>query len=615
MIDISVHQLNKYYGSNHVLKGITFEVYSGEKVGLLGRNGSGKTTLFKVLAEDEPYESGSISRASGKKVEILSQIPVFTDGDTVEDILRSSFKEVTQVYEAMKKIEGDEDPIILQKYGKLMEEYERLGGYDVEFKIEKICYGMNIGTTMRGSPFNLLSGGEKTRVNLARILLRDCDILLLDEPTNHLDLPSLKWLENFLREFSGTVIVISHDRVFLDNVIARIIYIEEGKAHFYSGNYTWFAEEKQRRFISQLQQHERQQKEIKRLEDRAKWFVEQNQFTTKHHAMHSRIKHIEKSKVDKPFASRKLTEDFNSGGHAAKIVVSLEGACKAYGSNILLDNVEQNLLRNDRLALIGANGCGKSTLIRLIMGEEPCDSGEVKVSSNINIAYISQIIHFDDEQATVLDTLRNTVELTQDKARSILFSFLFNAQDIQKKVGNLSGGERSRLKLCLLMQTRANFLILDEPTNHLDIPSREWLEDAVADFDGTMLFISHDRFFLNRFASKVWSMKDGNISAFDGGFDDYLKATAAQKSPSSPKKKKRQTKQKPQPKAELSIEAKIQRAETQLDELKAEIELHISQCDYETMDTLYQKQYQLEECIAALYDEWVQEGEAAFAEA
>ncbi|MCL2577051.1 MAG: ATP-binding cassette domain-containing protein [Defluviitaleaceae bacterium] len=518
MIDISVHELNKYYGSNHVIKGVSFEIYAGEKVGLLGKNGSGKTTLFKVIAGDEYYESGNVSKASGKKVEILAQIPVFSENDTVEDILRSSFKEVAEIYETMKKIEGDGDPAVLKRYGKLMEDYERLGGYDVEMKIEKMCNGMNIDNEMRSSLFSLLSGGEKTRVNLARILLLDCDILLLDEPTNHLDLASLAWLENFIRKYSGTVVVISHDRVFLDNVITRIIEIDNGKANFYSGNFSWYAEERQRRFITQSQQYERQQKEIKRIEDRAKWFLVNDRFTTKHHAILSRIDHMEK--IEKPVTSKKITEDFNSGGHAAKVVVSLDSVSKSYDSNVILNNVSLNIDRNNRIALIGANGCGKTTLLKLIMGEEPCDSGVVKVSSNVKIAYMSQIIVFEDENATVLETLRSAVELPQEKLRSILARFRFTAPDILKKVGNLSGGEKSRLKLCLLMQNQVNFLILDEPTNHLDIESREWIEDAVSEFNGTMLFISHDGFFLNKFASKIWNMKNGEITEFDGGYDN-----------------------------------------------------------------------------------------------
>ena len=518
MIDISTHELNKYYGSNHVLKGISLEIYSGEKVGLLGKNGAGKTTLFKVLAGEEDYESGTVTRANGKKIEVLAQIPTFAEGDTVEDVLRSSFADITAVYTAMKKIEGDPDPAILLKYGKLMDEYERLGGYDVDFKLEKICNGMNISEEMRAGLFTTLSGGEKTRVNLTRILLRDCDILLLDEPTNHLDLASLTWFEQFLKEFRGTAVIISHDRVFLDNVVSRIIEIEDGRANFYTGNYTYYAEERQRRHQAQAEQYERQQKEIKRIEDRAKWFVEQNRFTTKHHAILSRIDHM--VKIDKPNATRKVTEDFTGGGYAAKELVSFEGVHKGYGSPLLSD-ITLTIVRNDRIALIGENGCGKTTLLKLITGEEPCDSGTIKISSNVKIAYMPQIITFDNENATVLETLRLAFGQTEQIARAILASFNFRAEDVLKKVGTLSGGEKSRLKLCLLMQEKINFLILDEPTNHLDIDSREWIEAAVEDCGMTLLFISHDRYFLNKFASRVWAVKDGAVTDFQGGFSEF----------------------------------------------------------------------------------------------
>ena len=513
MIEITMHELHKYYGANHVIKGISFEIYRGERVGLLGVNGSGKTTLFKVITGEESYESGTLSKASGRKVEMLAQIPIFGENDTVEDILRSSFQEITDVYIAMKKIEGDGDPVVLKKYGRLMEEYERLGGYDTEVKIDKICNGMHINDEMRNSLFATLSGGEKTRVNLARILLKECDILLLDEPTNHLDFSSLEWLEKFLLDFNGTIVVISHDRVFLDRVVTRIIEVEVGKAQFFSGNYSWYVEEKQKRFISQSGQYERQQKEIKRIEDRAKWFVVQNQFTTKHHAILSRLNHMEK--IEKPVSPvKKLTEGFKSGGHVSKELVSFKAVSKSYDDKILVDNLDLQVYRNDRIALIGANGCGKTTLLKMIMGDEEPDSGVIKTSVNAKRAYMPQIITFEKLDATVLETLRSAFDLTEEKARSILARFNFRAADVNKKVSSLSGGEKSRLKLCLMMQNNVNFLLLDEPTNHLDIATREWIENVLLDFDGTMIFVSHDRYFLNKFGDKVWNMEDGTITEF-----------------------------------------------------------------------------------------------------
>ncbi|MCL2285692.1 MAG: ABC-F family ATP-binding cassette domain-containing protein [Firmicutes bacterium] len=631
MIDIAVNELHKYYGSNHVLKGITFEVYSGEKIGLLGKNGSGKTTLFKIIAGDELYESGSLSKASGKKVEILAQIPDFGETDTVEDILYSSFAEIIEIGEAMKKIEGSFAPgcmggqqaqlatsqSALQQYGKLMGEYERLGGYEVDVRVEKICGGMNIGENLRKSPFRLLSGGEKTRVNLARILLRDCDILLLDEPTNHLDLTSLEWLEKFLRDFKGTVFVISHDRVFLDNVVTRIIELDGGRANFYSGNYSFYVEEKEQRYLTQAEQYKQQQRKIKQLQKAiARLKVWHSLNSTSGHD--KRFKAIEKSieqmeKVEKPITSKKMAEDFNSGGHAAKQLVSFDSVIKGYGTNVLLDDVSIIIGRNDSIALIGANGCGKTTLIRLIMDEEPCDSGIVKVSTNVKIAYMPQIIRFDDENATILEALRNVTGLPEERNRAILAGFRFKAPDVIKKVGNLSGGEKSRLKLCLLMQNKANFLILDEPTNHLDIESREWIEEAVADFEGTMLFISHDRYFLNKFASRIWSMKDGRITDFHGSFDDFLKFSANDNKTNLPvtdkKKKKPAVKPKQPPVKKVSVETLIYEAETELGKVNAEIEAGILSTDYERLKPMYEKKQELEEQIEALYSEWTEEGE------
>ena len=528
MTDISIYELNKYYGSNHVLKGISLEINSGERIGLLGRNGSGKTTLFKVITGEEYYESGNVTKATGKKVEMLSQIPAFDESDTVEDVLCSSFKEILDIYNAMKRIEGDSSPTALARYGRLMEEYERLGGYETEVKLEKICNGMKIDEGLRKSLFSRLSGGEKTRVNLARILLCDCNILLLDEPTNHLDLSSISWLEQFLRSFSGTVVVISHDRVFLDNIVSRVIEIDDGRVNFYSGNYSFYLEERERRYITQAEQYKQQQRKIHQLETAAKRLHEWGKMNPVNSALHKRASAIEKriekmEKVDRPKKSGKITKEFNDGSHAAKELVIFESVCKSLADKILMNDVDLKIHRYDRIALIGANGCGKTTLMKMLLGEESCDMGTVKVSINAKIAYLPQIIEFEKPNATVLETLRDITETTEEKARSILAGFHFKAKDIMKKVSTLSGGEKSRLKLCLLMQNNVNFLILDEPTNHLDIESREWIEDAISGFDGTILFISHDRYFLNKFANIVWEMKNSIVDVYNCCFDDYLR--------------------------------------------------------------------------------------------
>ena len=610
MIDIALNEINKYYGANHVIKGISLEIYSGEKVGLLGKNGSGKTTIFKLLTGDEHYDSGNIAKASGKKMEMLAQIPTFGENDTAEDILRSSFAEITDIFNAMRKIEGNADPAVLTRYGRLMEEYERLGGYDTEVRLDKICSGMNIDNRRRKSHFYQLSGGEKARVNLARILLRDCDILLLDEPTNHLDLASLEWLEKFLGDFPGTVVVISHDRVFLDRVVTRIIEIDDGKANFYAGNYSFYVKEHEQRYLTQAEQYKQQQRKISQLEaaiKRQRVWAQINPSNTglakRAHAMEKRIEQMDK--VERPVTAKKLTAEFDSGGHAAKIVVSFESVCKRFGENVLIHDLNVNILRNDRIAFVGANGCGKSTLLKMIMDEERFYNGDIRISSNVKIGYMPQVISFDDMEATVLDTLRAEIGVPEEKARGILARFQFVSADVMKKVGTLSGGEKSRLKLCLMMQTNINFLLLDEPTNHLDIASREWLENALSDFEGTMLFVSHDRYFLNRFADKVWSMENGTVTRHDCGYEEYIETLRKDTvSEEVPKKVKVKTKVASQKSAVVSVETRIMEAEAELSKVKAEIEMDLLKADYSKMSELHEKMNRLEAQIDTLYHEW-----------
>jgi len=610
MIDIALNEINKYYGANHVIKGISLEIYSGEKVGLLGKNGSGKTTIFKLLTGDEHYDSGNIAKASGKKMEMLAQIPTFGENDTAEDILRSSFAEITDIFNAMRKIEGNADPAVLTRYGRLMEEYERLGGYDTEVRLDKICSGMNIDNRLRKSHFDQLSGGEKARVNLARILLRDCGILLLDEPTNHLDLASLEWLEKFLGDFPGTVVVISHDRVFLDRVVTRIIEIDDGKANFYAGNYSFYVKEHEQRYLTQAEQYKQQQRKISQLEaaiKRQRVWAQINPSNTglakRAHAMEKRIEQMDK--VERPVTAKKLTAEFDSGGHAAKVVVSFESVCKRFGENVLIHDLNVNILRNDRIAFVGANGCGKSTLLKMIMDEERFYNGDIRISSNVKIGYMPQVISFDDMEATVLDTLRAEIGVPEEKARGILARFQFVSADVMKKVGTLSGGEKSRLKLCLMMQTNINFLLLDEPTNHLDIASREWLENALSDFEGTMLFVSHDRYFLNRFADKVWSMENGTVTRHDYGYEEYIETLRKDTvSEEVPKKVKVKTKVASQKSAVVSVETRIMEAEAELSKVEAEIEMELLKADYSKMSELHEKMNRLEAQIDTLYHEW-----------
>lgn len=558
MIDIAVRELNKYYGSNHVIKGISFEINRGDRVGLTGRNGCGKSTLLKIIAGSEGYESGNVIRASGARVEILEQIPVFEEGATVENVLHSAFADISDIFDEMRNLEakmsasagtmqgrndgadaegldmgpdelrrdtGGQYEKLLSRYGRLQTLYEAKGGYEIESRIDRVCTGMRIDARMREKQFAVLSGGEQTRVNLARILLRDADILLLDEPTNHLDLSSIQWVEEYLGEFTGTVIVISHDRCFLDNVATSIIELDESGLNFYEGNYSFYAKEKIRRFNKQLEKYEQQKRKIGQLEAAAKRMHEWAR-NADSGAMHKRAFAIEKriermERIDKPAEKKKINAGFRENGYTSEDTVIFKGICKAYGDRSLLNGIDLIIRRNDRVALLGENGCGKSTLVKILTGDETPDLGTVKLGNSIKPAYLPQVIVFENSAATVLETVRYSLETNEERARKILAQFHFKGSDVQKLTGNLSGGEKSRLKLCLLMQQDINLLIMDEPTNHLDIQSREWIEEALSGFGGTLLFVSHDRYFINKFTTRVWELKDGRITDFDGTYGEY----------------------------------------------------------------------------------------------
>lgn len=631
MADIAVCELNKYYGSNHVLRGISFEVQNGEKVGLLGKNGSGKTTVFKILAELEEYESGEVMKASGKKIEILEQIPFFPDGLSVERVLQTAFHELFVLVDEMVRLEkaiGTNDDLkLLSRYGQLQTKYEAMGGYDFDNKIDKICNGMNISEDMRRQQFETLSGGEKTRVNLARILLREADILLLDEPTNHLDLTSLQWLENYLKDYSGTMVVISHDRCFLDNVVSRIIEIEDGKATYYEGNYSYYVVEKEKRYCIQAEKYEQQQKKIGQLEAAAKRMHEWAK-NSDNSALHKRAFSIEKriermEKIDKPRTDRRLTSEFQDGCFSGAELVSFNGISKSYGSKSLFCGVDLKIQKNDRIALIGDNGCGKTTLVKLLLEQEKPDKGDMSFGNSLRIAYMPQSIEFESAEASVLENLRYLLEINEEKARNILAKFGFKGMDVFKKTGDLSGGEKSRLKLCMLMQRESNLLVMDEPTNHLDISSREWIEEAVEQYGGSMIFISHDRYFLNKFANRVWDMEKGRVSDFKGTFDEYSQwkaRTSFSHGKASERAEKvktpelgRSTRNAPNTLknqinrgSETELEEKINLQENRLKEIEGEMSGIVS--DFELLNELYKEKTIIENMLESLYSEWVEAG-------
>ena len=541
MVDISVKDVVKSFDlEKKILDGITFQIDTGERVGLLGKNGAGKTTLFRLLTGELEPDSGQILIAAGRRVGLISQIPVYPAGFTVEDVLDSAFERMQTLKAEMDDLtarmsQGESDDVLLRRYGELTARFEALGGYDTGTAKNKVANGLSIGADMRQKLFDQLSGGEKTRVNLGRLILEDTDILLLDEPTNHLDLQATEWLEEYLRKFHGTVVAISHDRYFLDRTVSRVIEVADGKAEFYSGNYSFYAVEKERRYQERMKQYLKEQAKIQQLEKAAEqmhlWAFMGND------ALHKRAfsmeKRIERMRTTaKPTKAKKMDARFASREFKGDEVLQLRGVTKAFDERTLFSDVYLRVEGGERIALIGENGTGKTTLLNMLTGRESCDGGAIRLGPSVKWAYLEQVIHFDHPERNLVDTMLYAKKnMTPQSARNRLAAYQFQGEDVFKSVSVLSGGELSRLRLCMLMDEEINFLILDEPTNHLDIASREWIEEAVEAFDGTLLFVSHDRYFINRFATRIWELADGTITDYPMGFAQYRAQKAAEPKP------------------------------------------------------------------------------------
>ena len=620
MIDISVSGLVKEFEvGNRILDGLSFQVDTGERVGILGPNGCGKTTLLRILTNVVREDEGDVVIAPGKRMGLISQIPVYPAGYTVEDVLDTAFKSLHDMEKEMARLAEEmahsTDPALMARYDKLTAAFETGGGYDTQTNKNKVCNGLSISADMRSRLFDQLSGGEKTRVNLGRLILEDTDILLLDEPTNHLDLRATEWLEEYLEKFHGTVLTVSHDRYFLDKVVKRVIEIRNGKAEFYSGNYSFYAVEKEKRELERLRQYEKEQAEIARLTETARKMHEHNT-----ELLHKRAFSIEKRiarmrTTDRPTKERKMTVRFGEKEFHGDEVMTVKNMSKGFGDRILFSDVEMEVVGGERIALLGDNGTGKSTFLKIIMGEESPDTGKLKFGPTVKMGYLPQIIHFDHPERNLVDTMLYALDCTPQTARDRLGAFKFRGEDVFKPVSALSGGEQSRLRLCMLMDAKINLLILDEPTNHLDIQSREWIEEAVEEYEGNLLFVSHDRYFIDRFASRIWMLEDGKILDFKGGYQEFLayrerqkiyQQAAAAQAPKIEQPKKEKPKRPGGTKnleKELSaLERSIAKAEEAIAALDTEMEQSAS--DYVKLQELCLKKEEQEEQLMELYDKW-----------
>ncbi|WP_145044697.1 ribosomal protection-like ABC-F family protein [Paenibacillus xylanexedens] len=537
MMIISAQQLTQYHGAHLVLDGITFEIMEGDKVALIGRNGSGKTTLMRLMARSNQPDEGQLMIKKDTRIGYVAQVPEGMDDYTVLDVLSLGFRELMECRTRMKELEqqmsdpacaADPDQLdrLLKRYSALQEQFEREGGYEMDAQIDQVADGLDLAKAHYDWRFGSLSGGEQTRVVLASQLIVRPDLLLLDEPTNHLDLERVEWLEGFLREYPGTVVLISHDRYFLDRVVTRTLELEDGEAQTSAGGYTAYMKVKEQRLLQQFEEFKEQQKVIKKMKETIRQLEEwgrvggNEKFFRRAASMRKALERMEQ--VKRPVLERRNADfDVRPTDRTGKRVAVLEHVEKGYGEREILRGVSGLLEYGDKIALIGRNGSGKTTLFKLLLGEEQPNAGKLEWGARVDIGYLAQHEEPTNPKLNVLEYFRLEAGVEEGEARGILARYLFYGADVFRSVGQLSGGEWTRLRLALLVQRKPNVLLLDEPTNHLDIASREALEESLVDYEGTVLAISHDRYFVNRLASRVWELENGQMTTYLGDYEAY----------------------------------------------------------------------------------------------
>lgn len=527
---LSAHNLHKYYAGNPVLLDINCVLERGERVGLIGRNGTGKTTLLRLLAQLEDYDAGRIHMANGLQLGYLTQGVELPDSMTVWQVAVLSLGPVMELENKLRQLEqamGAPDVIdepmrlalVMKEYAQVSAEFERLGGYDAEVQVRSILTGLGLPEPTWEQAIGSLSGGQRTRVALAKLLLERPDVLFLDEPTNHLDMEAIAWLETNLAGYPGALLIVSHDREFLDNVVTKIWELQEHSLLAYQGNYSAYLLQKEERakrreLLLQQQQQERQQ--LERLIGKFKYGTRATLAKSWEKRL-ERMEHIHISRQPKAMRLNIQTER-RSGND----VLRLQSLTKAYPNKPLFRDFSAEVKMRERIALLGPNGSGKTTLLRVLLGETPADTGNLKWGASIDLGYFSQDLRLPTEDETVLDTLLAGTDMLPAEGRNYLAKFLFSGESVFQSVGTLSGGERNRLILAKLLLTKANVLVLDEPTNHLDIAAREVLEQALFDYNGTLFIVSHDRYFLRRIATRIWYFSDGAINDYPLGYAAFL---------------------------------------------------------------------------------------------
>ena len=636
MIVLSAQDVAKSFGVNAVLKDVSFTIQQGDRIGLVGVNGCGKSTLMRIIAGLDTQDSGEISIVRGTRIGYLAQQDMVTSGSSVWAELEKVYEPVFEMEGRLRALEEEmahahENAALFSRlsseYDKLMHRFEEADGYAWKSMVSGVLNGLGFKPSQYEQNVDSLSGGEKTRLCLARLLLQKPDLLLLDEPTNHLDMETLSWLENYLSAYRGSVLVISHDRYFLDHVCNGIVELLMGHSEQYNGNYTRYIAQRQERFETRIRAYELQQKEIERQQAiiaRYRMFNREKSIR----AAESREKALDRmEKLEKPVDERAIRFQFEARRRTGEDVLKISDVSKSFGEKHLFSGFNLHVRAGDRIALIGPNGVGKSTLIKLITGEVAADTGDIRYGSNVDLGYYDQHQSSLHPEKTVLDEVWDRFpRMEQSDVRGALGMFLFTGDDVFQPIKTLSGGEKGRVALTALMLRKDNFLLLDEPTNHLDMDSREVLEEALSGFSGTIITVSHDRYFINRVADHVIEMRVDGVTEYMGNYDDYLEKknrpveqeAAVGKTKTELEKEKRREKMNKQALRQLKIRA--QEAEKAIAAKEAEIE------ELETLmgdPDLYadakraaevQKNYQkAQDELALLYEQW-EEAEAALQE-
>ncbi|OBZ16042.1 ABC-F family ATP-binding cassette domain-containing protein [Bacillus sp. FJAT-26390] len=639
MIIVNINEIKKFHAANLVFDGLTLQIHTGDRVGLIGRNGSGKSTLLRLISGHDQVDEGMLTVQKDLQIGYLPQIPEAFNERTVYEVLAygyehlmASKKQMTDMEQQMSSPEAIADPAamerLLKTYSLAQERFERDGGYEMDTMIDQVATGLLIDRSFYTRSFSSLSGGEKTKISLASQLIVRPALLLLDEPTNHLDLRGMEWLEQFLRQYEGACVIVSHDRYFLDAVSSKMIELEDGTAQTFHTNYTGYMKEKEELLLGQFAKFQEQQKQIKKMKETIKQLEDwgriggNEKFFKRAASIRKALEKLEM--IKKPVLEQK-TADFEllSLDRSGRRVIAFEGVTKRFGERVILDQAEGSLLYGEKVVLVGDNGSGKTTLFKLLLGDYQPDEGELVHGARVNIGYLAQEEKAENKQQSVLDFFRTEGGYEEGEARNVLAGYLFYGADVFKPIHALSGGEWSRLRLALLIRKKPNLLLLDEPTNHLDISSREALEEALEQFGGTVLAISHDRYFINRLAKRVWELKQGTIAEYLGNYDDFKarqQQVRANETPiANPAEKTRERKRvSEQPahkqnaaetrsKSKQQLESEIAVLEAKLAELSLEMEqLAASGKDASRLEAAWSMQEQQQMQLDRLLEMWME---------